>query len=221
MWSTIGLATARQLSVGGRLSIRRAARPTARIAGRNLAPIPCGLRVAAVFGGRSFAATPRRLESSAAEAKTADESEDKSKTKTKVPGKKKTAPKKAAAKKASGNERASLPKKDRKVLTEEEITKLKVRQLRKQALKAPKRLPDNSWLVFLSHSFKATKKEREAAVKAGQRLDMTTITRELCNAFKALPAAELEVRPARLICIVLSILPAQCRRPLTKPRRRN
>jgi hypothetical protein len=154
-------------------AIGRATARQARVAGRlsirtqlttpRAAPvIPSGIRVAAVFArGFAEAGAPKKT----------------TKTATKTAAAKTKA---AVAKKAA---------KQKKVLTEEEKTRLKIRDLKKTALlkEEPVNLPVASWTAFMS-------KRMKGAMDRDPKPTFTEAVRELSEEFKNLPEAEKEVR---------------------------
>jgi hypothetical protein len=191
MWSAIGRATARQVRVGGRLSIRTASR-LAVLAPRTALAIPSGIRVAAVFV-RGFAAAAPASKATKATASTATKKKPAAKTTavkaTRSTKKTTTAKTRApAVKKAKATKPKPKPKpkrKARKPLTPEEAARLKIRELRKAALvkEEPTSGPRNVWSVFVASRMK----------DAGEDAHMRDSLRKLAPDFKALSAEELQV----------------------------
>lgn len=171
MWSTIRLAAARQLRVGGVLSTRGAGRLTSRVATKQSTfAIPSCYRFQ--LARRGFAETRGRPPKSETATKKASGTATKKK-----PAKRgrKAAPKKAAPKK----------KRAKRALTEEEKKKNDIRELKKVALlKEPKKLPARPWLLYLSRHAKA-------ALDEGS--DFGSMTKQLGESFASLPSSEVEV----------------------------
>lgn len=176
MWSLVRSTAARQLRVG------RAA--TSRVA--NSFAIPTAYRV--VIARRNFTETSGEL------APKSDAKETKPKTRrtsTEKPAAKKskagTHKKTAKAKKPKAKKAVkAAPKKKRvkKVLTPEEKVKLEIRELKKKALlNEPKKLPDRSWLVYVSQH-----------LKNNNVSDVTSAVKDLAASYKDLAASEIEVR---------------------------
>ena len=180
MWSTIGRSTARQVRVGGRLSICTATRLTAQLSSRTAPVIPSGIRVAAIFV-RGFAATKGAEDKPAAKKATAKKTATTAeKKKTTVKAKAPVAKKAKAKPKPKPKPKLRIPKKE---LTPEEKTKLKIRELRKESLAKdePTYLPITKWMVFASERLKGTTHK------------CTIVIPEIAAVYRALPAAELEV----------------------------
>ncbi|RKU42134.1 hypothetical protein DL546_004587 [Coniochaeta pulveracea] len=174
MWSLVRSTAARQLRVG------RAA--TSRVA--NSFAIPTAYRV--VIARRNFTETSGEL------APKSDAKETKPKTRrtsTEKPAAKKskagTHKKTAKAKKPKAKKAVkAAPKKKRvkKVLTPEEKVKLEIRELKKKALlNEPKKLPDRSWLVYVSQH-----------LKNNNVSDVTSAVKDLAASYKDLAASEIE-----------------------------
>lgn len=174
MWSTIRIAAARQLRVGGALSVSRLA---SRVATKQSSfAIPSRYRFQ--LGRRGFADVAGQPAKAITTKKAAAKKPAKGAKKV---ASKKAAPKKTVAKKAAPKKRV------RKVLSEEDAKKQKVRELKRVALlKEPVRLPDKSWLVYVSQHTKGTHTEGEAL---GDR------AKQLSESYKNLPASEVEVCP--------------------------
>ena len=182
MWSTIGRSTARQVRVGGRLSICTATRLTAQLSSRTAPVIPSGIRVAAIFV-RGFAATKGAEDKPAAKKATAKKTATTAEKKKTTVKAKAPVTKKAKAKpkpKPKPKPKLRIPKKE---LTPEEKTKLKIRELRKESLAKdePTYLPITKWMVFASERLKGTTHK------------CTIVIPEIAAVYRALPAAELEV----------------------------
>lgn len=171
MWSTIRLAAARQLRVGGVLSARGAGRLTSRVATQQPAfAIPSSHRFQLVRRGfaeargrpRKTVTTGRKRASSTA-------------------AKKKPAKrgKKVAAKKAAPKKRAKKP------LTEDEKKKKDIRELKKVALLSePKKLASQPWPLYLARHSKAA---------YGETSDFGVMVKQLAESFRSLPHSEVEV----------------------------
>ncbi|KAL2017814.1 hypothetical protein VTK56DRAFT_1616 [Thermocarpiscus australiensis] len=165
MWSTIGLTTARQLGVAGRLIVARRLPRTTTV-------MPSGIRVAAIFG-RGFAEARTRTRKSS---KTATGTASKS-----------AAKKKPAAKKAAGKKPAKKASTKKAALTAEEKTQLKIKELKKRALlKEIHRLPSTAWSVYVSQHFR---EQQAGNTKADPSVFGPTITR-LAREFKELSTEE-------------------------------
>ncbi|KAK1769779.1 hypothetical protein QBC33DRAFT_531956 [Phialemonium atrogriseum] len=171
MWSTIRIAAARQLRVGGALSVSRLA---SRVATKQSSfAIPSRYRFQ--LGRRGFADVAGQPAKATTTKKAA--------AKKPAKGAKKVASKKAASKKTAAK-KAAPKKRVRKVLSEEDAKKQKVRELKRVALlKEPVRLPDKSWLVYVSQHTKGTHTEGEAL---GDR------AKQLSESYKQLPSSEVE-----------------------------
>lgn len=179
MWSSIGRATARQVRVGGGLSIRTARRIAAQLAPRAAPIVPSGIRITAVFArGFAEAGRPKKTATSTT-SKTKKPSADKT-------GEKKTATKKAGTKKAAKAKRpaAKKAKKVKKVLTDEQKTNRRIRELKKTALlrEEPTSLPSTSWMVFVTEQ-----------LKEGSETIATAMPR-ISIAYKSLSDSEMQVR---------------------------
>lgn len=178
MWSVVRSTAARQLRVS------RAVKQT----NSNSFIIPSAYRLA--ISRRNFTETSGELapKSAATAAKpkakatktlatAKNPAEKKSKaatTKSVAKAKKPKAKKKKAVK-------AAPKKRVRKVLTPEEKRKAEVRELKKTALlKEPKKLPDRTWLVYISQHLKGEKNVTEAM-------------KQFAEAYKSLSASEIEV----------------------------
>ena len=184
MWSTIGATTARQARAAGSLLVRRAAllalQAGARTATTSIVQkvviVPTGARIPAlvVQGYATKASTKSRKTAKRGRATKA---------------KKKTTAKKKAVKKKKPVKRA---KKTTKHLTEEEKQALKIKLLKKRALlKEPDRLPTTQWTVYFSQRVK----EETAGKKRDEDLpSLKSIMQKIAAEYKALSAAELEVR---------------------------
>jgi hypothetical protein len=170
MWSTIRLAAARQLRVGGVLSARGAGRLTSRVATKQSTfAIPSCYRFQ--LARRGFAETRGRPPKSGTATKKASGTATKKK-----PAKR---GRKVASKKAAPKKRA------KRALTEEEKKKNDIRELKKVALlKEPKKLPARPWLLYLARHAKA-------ALDEGS--DFGSMTKQLGESFSSLPASEAEV----------------------------
>jgi hypothetical protein len=182
MWLAIGRATAQQVRVGARLTIRTTNRPIAtKLALRPAPVIPSGIRVAAVFA-RGFAAAGRPKKTKAATSKVAN---------GKKPAAKKAAAKKTAKK--ANSPAAKKPKRTRakKLVTDEEKAKLQLRELKKTALlkEEPTRLPITSWTVYTTQRVKELLKAGSDVTKLG------SVVPALAQDYKALSAEELDVSP--------------------------
>jgi len=182
MWSTIGATTARQARVAGSLLVRRATlfalQAGARIATTSIIPktviVPTSARIPA-FVVRGYATK--------ASAKTRKTTKRGRATKAKKTTAKKAVKKKKPVKRA---------KKTTKQLTEEEKQALKIKLLKKRALlKEPDRLPTTQWTVYFSQRVK----EETAGKKRDEDLpSLKSIMQKISAEYKALSAAELEVR---------------------------
>lgn len=170
MWSTIRLAAARQLRVGGVFSARGAGGLTSRVATKQSTfAIPSCYRFQ--LARRGFAETRGRPPKSGTATKKASGTATKKK-----PAKR---GRKVASKKAAPKKRA------KRALTEEEKKKNDIRELKKVALlKEPKKLPARPWLLYLARHAKA-------ALDEGS--DFGSMTKQLGESFSSLPASEAEV----------------------------
>lgn len=181
MLPAIGLAAARQVRVAGRLSIHRAA----HLAIRPAIVIPSGIRIAAVLARGYAEAAAKATRKKSATAKTATK-EKKAKTEKK--------PAKKAAKKPA--KKPAAKKKPKKELTEEEKTKLKIKELREKALlKEFPRLPEGKWPVYVSARMKEAKRERGGSLTS-EEWEFKNLVPQIKKDFDALPAEELEVSQA-------------------------
>jgi hypothetical protein len=145
--------------------------------------IPSGIRVSAVFA-RGLAAVGRPRKTT--------KTEDSAVPKTKSGDKK--APAKTAGEKTAVKAKATAEKKKKKTVgrpkspqTEEEKTRLRIRELRKKALlkEEPRDLPGTPWMILLG--------ERTKAMKEDKSIRLVEIARKAAIEYKALPAAEVEV----------------------------
>jgi ATPase subunit of ABC transporter with duplicated ATPase domains len=160
--------------------------------------VPSGVRVAAVFA-RGFAERSRP-KGSTKKTSTPAEAKQKRATKTGSAKKTSTAKKTATAKKAStktkksekkpANKLAKKPakkpaRKPKRVLTDEEKTKLEIRNLRKKALlrEQPKMLPDKAWNVYIAQRLKVV----------GRSEGLAAVMPQLSTEFKALSSDEVQV----------------------------
>ncbi|KAK4237861.1 hypothetical protein C8A03DRAFT_15621 [Achaetomium macrosporum] len=176
MLSAIGRATARQVRVGGELPIRSASRVAVQlVAPRPMPVVPSGIRIAAVFA-RGFAERGRPKSST-------------NKTSTSAAAKQKPASKTGSAKKSADAKKASSEKKKpaRKAkpeLTEEQKTKLELRDLKKKSLwtEQPSPLPVTAWQVFIAQRLK----------EIGKKEGLQIVMPQLSSEFKALSSAEVE-----------------------------
>jgi hypothetical protein len=177
MWSIVRSTAARQLRVS------RAVKQ----ANSNSFIIPSAYRLA--ISRRSFTETSGEFapESAATAAKPKTKATKTSATAKKPAAKKSkaaTTKSVAKAKKPKAKKKAvkAAPKKRvRKVLTPEEKRKVEVRELKKTALlKEPKKLPDSTWLVYVSQHLKGEKNVTEAM-------------KQLAETYKNLSASEVEV----------------------------
>ncbi|GAB1311282.1 hypothetical protein MFIFM68171_01492 [Madurella fahalii] len=204
MRSAIGLAAARHLRVGGRLSVCRASRFAVHVAGQSTTVIPSGFRVAAVFE-RGFAqasgGTKKLDASTEAKAKPKPKPKPKPrelaktlatkkptarKTTTKTAAAKKAAAKRAAARKAAAKKRAAEKE---AALTEEEKVKRKIKALKKRALlDEPTRRGETAWAVYMSRALK----DKLSGRPVSESGSFATALPEVAKEFKALPAAEVE-----------------------------
>ncbi|KAK3311277.1 uncharacterized protein B0T15DRAFT_68508 [Chaetomium strumarium] len=190
MLSAIRRATAGQVRLGGELAIRSASRIAVRFAAPQLMPVvPSGIRVAAVFA-RGYAGRGRP-KGSTTKTSTSAEAKKKPASKTGRAKKTGTAKKTAAAKKAPT--KAKKPQKKpaekparrpKRELTEEQKTKLEIRDLKKKALvrEQPKGLPDKPWSVFTAQRLRA----------AGRMEGLEVMMPQISVDFKALPSDEVE-----------------------------
>ncbi|KXX83028.1 hypothetical protein MMYC01_200521 [Madurella mycetomatis] len=179
MQSAIGLATARQLRVGGRLSVYRAARFAVHATGQSTTAIPSGYRVAAIFN-RGFAQFAKKL------ATTTKKTPAKKKKTTKKAAAKKAAEKKAAAKRAAAKKAAAAKL---AALSDEEKLKIKIKALKKKALLTePTRRGETAWAVFMSRALK----DRLSGKPTSETGSFATALPDVAKEFKALPAAEVE-----------------------------
>ena len=187
MLSAIGLAAARQVRVAGRLSIHRAA----HLAIQPAIVIPSGIRIAAVLARGYAEAAAKATKRKSATAKPTATKEKKAKTEKK-PAKK--AAKKPAKKPAA--KKTAAKKKPKKKLTEEEKTKLKIKELREKALlKEFPRLPEGKWPVYVSARMKEAKRERGGSLTS-EEWEFKNLVPQIKKDFDALPAEELEVSQA-------------------------
>jgi hypothetical protein len=177
MWSIVRSTAARQLRVG------RAA--TSRVA--NSFTIPTAYRV--VVSRRNFTETSGELapKSDAAEAKPktrrASTAKKPAVKKSKAGTTKKAAVKAKKPKAKKAVKAAPKKKRVKKVLTPEEKVKLEIRELKKKALlDEPKKLPDRSWLVYVSQH-----------LKNHSVSDVTSAIKDLSASYKDLAASEIEV----------------------------
>lgn len=156
MWSTIRFGATRQLRVLRAISGNGAAGLASRITPKQSPfTIPSSYRVQ--FTPRGYAGTRGRP-------------------------RKDPATKKAASAKPVKRGRKPAAK---KVLSEEDKTKLEIRKLKEVALlKEPAKLPSRAWVVYVVQQTKGTHTERG---HLGER------TRQLGQEFKALSASEIEV----------------------------
>lgn len=180
MLSAIGRATGR---VGGRLAIRTVLRTTP--------VIPSGIRIAAVFT-RHYAAAAKTTTKASATTK-AKKPAAKKTTASKTTTKKATAKAKAAPKKKATKKKAAAKKpakkRVKKVLTEEEKERVKIRKLREIALlkEEPTRLPTGAWMVYVSRRAKEASKDDD-------KFKLTDLVPLVAQDFKSLPEETLEVR---------------------------
>jgi myosin heavy subunit len=173
MWSVVRSTAARQLRVG------RAA--TSRVA--NSFTIPTAYRV--VISRRNFTETRREFAPKSDATETKPKTRRASTAKEPKAKKSKAATTKKAAKAKKPKVKKAAPKKKRvkKVLTPEEKIKLEIRELKKKALlNEPKKLPDRSWMVYVSQHLKNNRVS-----------DVTSAMKDLSASYKDLAASELEV----------------------------
>lgn len=207
MRSAIGLATARQLRVGGRLSVCRAARFAAHATGQSTTAIPTGYRFAAVFirgfaqargGTKKLDAStepkpkpkPREFAKKLATAARKKTPAKKKKT-TKAAAAKKAAEKKATAKRIAAKKAAAAKQ---AALSDEEKLKIKIKALKKRALLTePTRQCETAWAVFMSR----TLKDKLTGKPSSETGSLAMTLPEVAKEFKALPAAEVEVSWAK------------------------
>ncbi|KAK5654998.1 hypothetical protein OQA88_6757 [Cercophora sp. LCS_1] len=176
MWSTIRSVSARQLRLAG---IRSAGRAVWQLSRRPSAATPTGFRTSTSRGRivlfqRGFATATKEPKKTT----TTTKKPAAKKPAAKKPGKKKPAAKKAPAKKKP-------VKKPKKVLTDAEKQKLKIRELKVKSLvrEEPKRLP----VTPLSLYFSDLAKE-----KRGQGMKVQDILREAAANFKAFSPAQVQ-----------------------------
>lgn len=189
MLSTIALAAARQARAVGSLPIRRVNHLAATTA------IPSGFRVAAVFS-RGYAEAPRKRGRSKKTNEAATPAAPKEKKTKTPPIVEKT---KTGSYKAPVAYKALNAARKPKVLTEEEKTKLRIKDLKKAALldKIP-RLPTTVWTVYFTERTKAATHSRK---RPGGAIGLSPYMKELVGGFaadyKTLSAEELEVRQSK------------------------
>ncbi|KAK4192698.1 hypothetical protein QBC35DRAFT_483078 [Podospora australis] len=187
MLTSVGLATARRLHVGGAQSIYRTTRVALRISSQSAVVVPSGIRIAAIFKRGFAAARTARAPKAAAVVKTTKKTT--TTTTTKKPKKKTTAAsakKKTTTKKAKkAAPKAKKPKtvKKKVALTDEQKQKLKIKKLREVALLSdqPTGLPSRTWPVFLSNHLKENT----------GKVNLTKDATELGARYKQLSAADL------------------------------
>lgn len=198
MLTTIGIAAARRLRVGGAHSVCRTARVTLGASARSAVVIPSSIRIAAAFkkGFATARAAPKATKAAAALKKTTKKTTTTTTTKKATATKAKKKPAAAAKKKTTTRKtkKKAAPvkakkkaKKVKKVLTDEEKQKLAVKKLREQALlkDQPSELPAASWSLFVAMGAKGdtnfkddTKKwmqSRSAQYKALSAADLAAL----------------------------------------------
>lgn len=182
MLSAIGRAAARHARVGANLPIRSASRLTTQLTPRTAVVVPSGFRIAAQFA-RGFAAKAGTAKKTAA-----------TKAKAKKPAAAKK-PAKAAAKPKATGEKKKRPGPKKKELTDDEKSKLEIRELKKKALagKEPGKLPVTAWMVYLSQRM-------PEVLGRDPKPSFRDAVQEVSNDYKALPQSELEVRQASETC---------------------
>jgi hypothetical protein len=193
MLSTIGRAAVRRVVAGGPQSTNRAFHSIWQVQRATLSK----------DGDDGLLFIYRRSYATATKAVAKPKSKSTTATKAKMtakPSAKKTATKKAtkvaakrAVKKPVKKKIVAKPKKPiRKVLTPEEKERKVITALKKQALSIPTRKPDSAWMVYIAEQLK-----KVDGTPGGLATKMPVI----CQAYKNLSPAELEVRIACQPCI--------------------